>query len=642
MTWPDGGDNPVTVDIGDGGGRAHATIADWEAATDEDCTAGWGGGIYADSCSPVGECYDDSDFSENVTIAGATTNNTYYRTLTVEANERHAGIIGAGATIISSAAYFPRLNTDKFAVLEWFIIAGAIGQSPNSYYAPDNARHMFRNLLVIVTTGNGAYANNGGTGSESFLWNSFIHGPLEKAIGYITNVANCSVLNGGYAVQGCDCYNVISVGAGNKCFWQCTGDYNIADDKTGPGANSIDDIDAVDLYANIGSGTEDLHLLDDATAASASGVNLSADFTIDIDDDTRVDWDIGADEFIAGGIDYTRGIDDNLGITDSMSYIINFVRSFADGEGLTDAVSSVYSYIRLFADTEGLTDSISPVYGYIRSFVDSMGLSDQMQNVTDFIRSFDDSEGLTDSFSRVATFIKSFDDNEGLTDSFGFVYGIIRSFAESVGLSDQMQNAIGFARSFDDSVGLEDVITRAIGFVRTISDSEGLTDSVNRVADVIRSFDDSEGLTDSFGFVYGIIRSFAESVGLSDQMQNVTDFVKSFDDTINIGDVVARVADFVRAINDDEGLTDSINSVYGYIRSFAESIGLSDQAQSIVDFVKSFDDSVGIEDVATRVADFVRTISDTEGLTDVVSDQLSSEVAASVIFVLLSQQQRTF
>lgn len=62
------------------------------------------------------------------------------------------------------------------------------------------------------------------------------------------------------------------------------------------------------LFADTTSGAEDLHLLDGSTLADGAGTDLSADLEVagladadDIDAETRVDWDIGADEVLTAG-----------------------------------------------------------------------------------------------------------------------------------------------------------------------------------------------------------------------------------------------------------------------------------------------------------------------------------------------------
>jgi len=300
MAWPDGGDNPTVNSVG-ATARDYETITAWEAATDVDVTAA------GTNSSPVGDCYDDADFSENVLISSdpAYSDSAHYRTLTVHTGERHGGKEGAGATIISSSSNYPQISRETFCVLEWLILAGTHGVNGISYTGPKNCRHMFRNLMVINSGASGLYALSLGSGGEVHAWNCVVHGPTNYCIYNINYVVNCSVLGGWSGVAGSECYNIISIGASTDCFSSCTGDYNISGDATAPddgAGKSHINIDKDDIYTNTGAGTEDLHLKSDVTAAHGAGSDCSVSFTIDIDGETRVLWDIGADErLLAGG-----------------------------------------------------------------------------------------------------------------------------------------------------------------------------------------------------------------------------------------------------------------------------------------------------------------------------------------------------
>ena len=292
MAWPDGGTNEVTKTIG-ATGRNHSTIAAWEADTNYNCVTGWGAGDYSSPCSPVGDCYDDADFNEEVFISGATTDSTHYRRLTAHVGERHNGTSGAGVWLVT---VHPR---DKYVVAEWLIIEERVTCSSQ----PNDARFVLR--FCVYETSDAydiaIHEDSAGTGVENYMENCVLILPATGHAVYDSPiiVRNCSALGGNVVFKGCDCTNVISVG-GTTNFSGCTGDYNIGSDATAPGENSIDNVDEDDIYTNTGSGTEDLHLKSDATDASGAGDDLSASFTIDIDGQTRVDWDIGADEFISG------------------------------------------------------------------------------------------------------------------------------------------------------------------------------------------------------------------------------------------------------------------------------------------------------------------------------------------------------
>jgi hypothetical protein len=78
-------------------------------------------------------------------------------------------------------------------------------------------------------------------------------------------------------------------------------DYNWSKDDTAPGANSIHaDTDTLTIdFVSTTAGSEDLHLQSTSDAIGA-GTDLSGQFTVDVDGETRSAWDMGADEFIDG------------------------------------------------------------------------------------------------------------------------------------------------------------------------------------------------------------------------------------------------------------------------------------------------------------------------------------------------------
>jgi len=297
--------NEVVKSVGTG--RDYATIALWEDATTGDCTSGWGAGDYAAACSPVGDCYDDADFTESPVIAGATTDNTHYRRLTVHAGERHAGKNGTGVKVIGSITW-----TDAFGICEWLI--GEHNAGTHCFIvtalAADPADVLIQNIVLQCSTSTlkgfslepGASdtvvltIRNCAVGTRDQYGDAFSGGNNHDVV-----CQNCSayVLEDEKAFMYVDCTNCIGIVPGpGDAYYVCTGDYNIGSDKTAPGEHSIDD-ESSDIFVSVADGSEDLHLASGATAADDAGDDLSGTFTIDIDGDTRVDWDIGADEYVA-------------------------------------------------------------------------------------------------------------------------------------------------------------------------------------------------------------------------------------------------------------------------------------------------------------------------------------------------------
>lgn len=306
MAWPDGGDNEVIATIGSGPGRTFAAITDWEAWTDNNCVTGAGGTApYDVPCSPVGECYDDGDFNEGVWVESATCDATHYRGLTAHVDSRHEGKMGAGVFVVSGIGV-----AELYFVVEWM---QTINTSISLSWAPANSRWLASNCIISRTTdwSIGFRMNSSGAGSESTCRNCIAYGTEIHSDGLfhrITTAQNCTAI-GKYQTgfeECATCTNCIGVTITSGApFHASGGDYNISSDTSSPGAHSIDNIAAADLFANVGAGTEDLHLKAGAAAIGA-GTDLSAYFTDDIDGQTRPTgantWDIGADQYSSGAV----------------------------------------------------------------------------------------------------------------------------------------------------------------------------------------------------------------------------------------------------------------------------------------------------------------------------------------------------
>ena len=172
---------------------------------------------------------------------------------------------------------------------------------------------MLEYLLVYDYGGsNNRGARSDGSGGPSFtVRNSIFYnggrGVGSMAAGDSVTVENCTVYNmvkSGYDSQG----GAMSVT--NSIAMETTevdkddfagtisGNYNMSEDATAPGANSLHDKIPASQFASIAGGSEDLHLKTGSDAIDV-GTSLSGSFTGDIDLDSRPigsQWDIGADE----------------------------------------------------------------------------------------------------------------------------------------------------------------------------------------------------------------------------------------------------------------------------------------------------------------------------------------------------------
>ena len=155
--------------------------------------------------------------------------------------------------------------------------------------------YIYNNLIYAITRDWGTAAGKGfqeNTGvPDNYIYNNTIYGCAD--IGFLSWNAGRDVLKN----------NIVY---GNESDFSGTfdgaSDYNFSKDDTAPEAagNSIwgDTDGKTPDFVNVSGGSEDFHL-QSTSDAIGEGVDLSGDFTDDIDGDTRSAWDIGADEYVA-------------------------------------------------------------------------------------------------------------------------------------------------------------------------------------------------------------------------------------------------------------------------------------------------------------------------------------------------------
>lgn len=110
-------DNISTI----GTGKDHTTDLLWEAATDND--------LVTSTTKEIGRIETNEDFTGNLVIAGATTDGTNYRVLTVASANRHSGVEGTGHArkYMTSSGHAVQVSEDYF-VIEYLDINLVSGQ----------------------------------------------------------------------------------------------------------------------------------------------------------------------------------------------------------------------------------------------------------------------------------------------------------------------------------------------------------------------------------------------------------------------------------------------------------------------------------------------------------------------------------
>lgn len=159
----------------------------------------------------------------------------------------------------------------------------------------DNTAHVV-NVYNCVghTVVDGLNASNNGSDRVLNIYNSTFYGAISNGI---ERTPNAGTVN---------CYNVICYNnTGNDFEGAIGGDYNMSEDATAPGANSLDSGTGGNSpdFVNTGAGTEDFHV-----QATGDGIGAGTDdpgsglYSDDVDGTARSStWDMGAAEFVAAG-----------------------------------------------------------------------------------------------------------------------------------------------------------------------------------------------------------------------------------------------------------------------------------------------------------------------------------------------------
>ncbi len=273
------------------------------------------GDLVADGRREVGVGYDDGPFASLLYLQGSTTDAEHYMHLTVAPGHRHNGIAGNGVRIDAGGGLgnVGIRVLDDYTRVDWWEITGILDGyacvNPTS-----GAYSRFEYLLIHdfggSPTSRGIHCNEVGI----IVRNCIVYdGPTAdvgiRLTGFDTIVENCTVYGIGgdgirqYAANTSEIRNTIAVGNGTD--FDCLGtlnafDYNMYSTTDGGFTTGANDqsppSDLESLFISIVPGSENLRLEMAGNLALDNGVDLSSDFTTDINGETRVaPWDIGAD-----------------------------------------------------------------------------------------------------------------------------------------------------------------------------------------------------------------------------------------------------------------------------------------------------------------------------------------------------------
>lgn len=300
-------------------------LTDWESELDDT-------DLYSSGDDAVGECYNDTTFTNALQINGGASIGLSSITLTVAEDERHNGVANAGVKLTNSSANYAIdiATTVEPVNIEWVEIYDfAAPFSFHGILVTGNADVFIKNVIVRdCNTGSATdvigIAGRSASGPNLTVMNSFVYNIINGSRGYgihlrwsgqsyNNTIYNCQQDGVQASGSGKTATNTIAMVSGGSDFG--TGltvqSYNISSDNTDSGTGSIGPDDGVGAastqFVSTVGGMEDLRLKSGADAIDA-GTDLGTTPTsvnIDIagrDRDAEGDtWDIGAHEFVATG-----------------------------------------------------------------------------------------------------------------------------------------------------------------------------------------------------------------------------------------------------------------------------------------------------------------------------------------------------
>ena len=323
----------VAKTIGTAVGRDYSTMSAWESDLSDT-------NIYASQDAAEGNCFDDSEFNENIAIHGVFDLSKI--TLTADPSARHDGTAGSGAIIkpFEPTSYAVNVHVSN-TVISWLDINGdddgangvKFSTGTTGVYLQNCLVHNFgstsgasievyviRNIGTANFTNNFIFNNTSGSSADLFVHHSPPDVPsyIYNNTYYYNNVGN-NATNSGYIFYGTlnnagsIAKNIVILRYDNN-YWDAV-DASATLDYWGAvgsivGVSNV----TVDTYANsfISTSTSDpdLHLkegcnfIDTAVDLGTTPTNVQIDIDGNDRDSTRVTWDLGAHEFgivITGG-----------------------------------------------------------------------------------------------------------------------------------------------------------------------------------------------------------------------------------------------------------------------------------------------------------------------------------------------------
>jgi hypothetical protein len=279
-------DTDVSGGAGDGSSwaNAYSSLSAAENAVDGDITAV---GIITFLCR--GSTNADTTA---VTVDGWTVDSTHYIKIEADSEDRHAGKWSTSKyrLAITATYNYPLLIEENYTQVNWLQIGRAVGESNRPVVLYNGGTNgLIQGCLIKQQSGvdGNAVQFNAGDG---VIRNCIVY-DATNGVGVLANsgtitaqnvtVVNCST---GFE-RGTGTFNCTNCGASG-----CTTAFSSVSSQTTCSSTTPTFVDG---------DNDDYHLASDDETWHDQGTDLSGTFTVDIDGETRVTWDIGADEYVA-------------------------------------------------------------------------------------------------------------------------------------------------------------------------------------------------------------------------------------------------------------------------------------------------------------------------------------------------------
>jgi hypothetical protein len=300
------------IDPDNGSGTDYTSLSAWEAGEQRNL-------VTADEIA-IAKCRSTSGTADTtaVLIDGWTTDSTRYIKIWTDLTEsfRHNGKWDDSKYRLIVDDAVALYNTESYVTIDGIQCRRTYTSSQYGNVVSNNVYTTAETLISnCIIDGDGNYnyglSIGGNSGHTCYVWNTIVYntGRIAFDVGAdpVAYAYNCTAAKVSGAYNGfeyfAECKNCIAVDIDGSDFSNCTTvDYCAGDDGTGTNAQTLD---SSNNYENefVDYSNDDYHLVSGSVCVGNGtddpGSGLYSD---DIDGDSRSStWDIGADEYVAGG-----------------------------------------------------------------------------------------------------------------------------------------------------------------------------------------------------------------------------------------------------------------------------------------------------------------------------------------------------